>query len=112
MIDRFFYPYDCVISRSTEGQDENGDEIFDIIYDGECGVQVGTNGDVALQGDIYQRSPCLIIPVTDITFMINDKIVATVENNHKLEYTVKSPRIITEEGIEGTTLWLKKGTDV
>lgn len=112
MIDRFFYPHDCIVTRGTNSQDKNGDEIFGIIYNGKCGVQVGSNGDTSLQGDIYQRSPCLIIPVIDITFMINDKVVATVENNHKLEYTVKSPRISTEEGIEGTTLWLKKGTDV
>lgn len=118
MIDRFFYPHDCIVSRGTNKSDENGNEINDIVYYGECGVQVGVNGDVSLQGDIYQRSPCLIIPVTNVIFMIGDKVEATIENGQKIDYTVRSPRITNEQGfdeddgINGTTLWLKKGKDV
>lgn len=108
----FFYQHTGTVKRSTAKTDDNGDELFDLIYDGICGLQIDSSGDTAIEGGIYQKSPTVILPAIDIIFKTGDFVSVTVENAQTFDYTVKSHRIITEEGISGTTLWLKKGTNV
>ena len=109
--DSFFYPHICVIKRSSGTSDILGDEIFNTIYEGVGGLQIGVNGDSRLNGTIYQRVPTLIIPVTNIKFVINDYVIVKLPNGIQENYTVRSAKIELGEGVEGTTLWLKKGVE-
>lgn len=109
--DDFFYPHYCVIKRGTGDTDDNGDEIFTTLYSGIGGLQLGVNGDSRLEGSIYQRVPTLIIPITNVKFVINDYVIVKLPNGFEEDYTVRSAKIELGEGVEGTTLWLKKGTE-
>lgn len=109
--DDFFYPHKCVVSRSTGDTDDEGDWIITELYNGICGLQIGVNGDSTLQGDIYQRQPTLIIPILNIEFKIGDLVIVDLPQSIKEAYTVKSVKIEIGEGVEGTTLWLKKGNE-
>lgn len=61
-------------SRFTPPQfDDNGDEIFDEIYNGKCSYQYGGNGSVGPQGYTIQEAPDMYLPTTDIIIPINSR---------------------------------------
>lgn len=108
----FFYPHTCTIKRSSGEADDNGIEIMTTLYSGIGGLQIGTNGDETLQGGIYQKVPTLIIPITSVAFLTGDYVSVTVPECREESYTVRSVKIEVGDGVDGTTLWLKKGTEL
>lgn len=104
----FFYPNTCVIKRSTGATDEEGNELFDTIYSGKCGLQYGGNGNVYYQGMSYQTSPLIIIP--DIRdFLTNDRVEVVDSMGIKTFFTVEIPEGVYNDFVGGTTIWLKNG---
>ena len=107
---KIFYPDTCEIKRSTGNTDDDGNEIFDIIYSGSCGVQYGASGNASLQGMSYQTSPTLIIPDDNVSFQTNDTVVVIDAFASILIFTVEHfESIHYPEELIGTTIWLKHG---
>lgn len=106
----FFYPHHAIVKRGLNDTDDDGNEMFEVLYDGMAGLQIGVNGDETIQGGIYQKVPTLIIPVTDTIFLTNDHVVTTTANGEQNEFTVRSAKTYEWDDVKGTTLWLKKGT--
>lgn len=106
-----FYPHQCLVQRSTGRVDNNGDEIFDIVYQGYGGLQYSSgSGHTSLQGGIvYYNSPLLVIPDSSISAQPDDFVTVTDENGRKYRFTVNQSESIHDVEIGGCNLWLKKG---
>ena len=114
-LDEVFYPHRCVIRRSTGAVDPvTKKERFEDLYEGECGLQNGSNGGTSMQGLTYKTFPTLIIPATTIRFATNDEVVVSTENGRVQRFTVEEAEVCDIAGLKvlhGTTLWLKLGED-
>jgi hypothetical protein len=51
-----FYPDNCVLKRATGTVDAHGDEVFDLLYEGECGLQFPSGG-----GNVSSRRDIAIL---------------------------------------------------
>lgn len=111
MAEDIFYPHTCEIKRSTGATNSDGDELFEMIYNGRCGLQYHSNGDTSYQGYSYQTFPNLILPEHNILFEINDLVEVYTQNGRKQEFTVENFESTHDEELSGTTIWLKYGTD-
>ncbi len=110
MVSFDFYPDYCTISKGIGGTtDENGDEVFNVIYSGECNVQFSSGGNTSLKGETYQSTPTLIVPAILSLFSINDNVVVTTRNGRKIESTIEQFETIDDSEVGGTTIWLKQG---
>lgn len=109
--EQIFYPHTCKILRSLSATNQQGDELFHLIYSGICGLQYHSNGDTSLNGYSYQTFPNLIIPEHNILFQINDLVKVFTENNRLQEFTIENFESTNEQIISGTTIWLKYGSD-
>ena len=104
----FFYPDFCVIYRGTGTVNTSGDEIFTGTHYGLCGFDLDRN--MKISGFHYSSDPVIIIPTTEIDVKINDKVLVSL-GVRLIEASVKQFEIQKEEGLSGTTVWLKLGTD-
>ena len=112
MNDAFFYPDSCVITRGTGTTTSGGTEIFSSIYTGKCNVQYSQGGNTSLQGNTYQSTPTLILPLNTCVFKINDIVVVTTSKGRVINYSIEQFEDIEDTKVEGTTIWLKQGNDV
>lgn len=108
-VNEYEYPDTCVISRSAGDTDENGDEILTPIHSGVCEIQYGGNGNTSMYVSNYQSSPILFVPVSNVSFEINDKVVVTSLNNRKTEYTIGQFESLSD--FNDTCIWLKGGVE-
>lgn len=108
-INGYDYPDMCVISRASGTVDELGNEVLDPLYNGACEIQYGGSGSTALQGEVYQSKPLIFIPVWNIEFQINDKVVVTSLNNRVSEYTIGQFESLAD--FKDTCIWLKGGVE-
>ena len=106
-----FFKDSCVVKRATGTVDVNGTEIFSTIYSGVCVLQIGGSGDTSLDGISYKSGSIVALPYTDTTFAINDVVTVTTLEGRIFTGTIENYQSISWEGIEGTTIWLKKGND-
>lgn len=113
IVNGYNYPDLCVISRFTGDTDDNGDEILTELYNGNCEIQYGVSGGNSLHTDNYQSKTTLFIPVNDILFAVNDKVVVTSLNGRITEATIEQFESISDVELEmnDTCIWLKGGTD-
>lgn len=108
----FFYPDTCEIKRATGTVDSLGDEVFDIIYKGKCGLQFPGGGATALQSGLLQASPTLYLPVGGLLLEQNLVIIITMSNGRVLTGDVEQYESDDyDEDLEGTVIWLKSVTD-
>lgn len=108
-----FYPDNCVLKRATGTVDIHGDEVFEILYDGECGLQFPSGGATSLQGGILQSYPALVIPATDILLKQNDTILITMDYGRELRGTVEQYDVVAYDNeLNGATIWLDSVIDV
>lgn len=108
-----FYPDNCVLKRATGTVDIHGDEVFDILYEGECGLQFPSGGATSLQGGILQSYPALVIPATDILLKQNDTILITMDYGRELRGTVEQYDVVAYDNeLNGATIWLDSVIDV
>lgn len=105
--DEFFNPHVCVVYRSGGTVDASGNEVFEGIYYGDCAYDLNSNGGMRLLGISMQADAIVILPVTDVAFKLNDKIEIEVEHERFISGIVEQIEVVTELGIEGTTLWIK-----
>jgi hypothetical protein len=105
--DAFFYPHVCAVYRSDGSTNDQGDEVFTGVYYGDCAYDLNSNGGMRLLGISMQADAIVILPVTDVAFKLNDKIEIEVENGRFISGIVEQIEVVTELGIEGTTLWIK-----
>ena len=104
-----FYPHTCVIRRSTGTVDADAKEVFDTIYEGECGLQRGGNGNTFLQGGQFLDAPLIIVPDASITVLTNDEVLVTDENGREMRFTAEQSESVQDAEIGGCTVWLKTG---
>lgn len=107
-----FYPHTCTIQRASADLDENGNEIFIPIYEGECGLQRGGNGNTFLQGGQFFDSPLIIIPDASVIVLTNDYVVVTDENGRIMRFTAEQAESVHDAEIGGCTIWLKTGDTI
>jgi len=108
-----FYPDNCVLKRATGTVDIHGDEVFEILYEGECGLQFPSGGATSLQGGILQSYPALVIPATDILLKQNDTILITMDYGRELRGTVEQYDVVAYDNeLNGATIWLDSVIDV
>lgn len=105
--DTFFFPHVCAIYRSEGQVNEVGDEIFTAKYYGDCSYELGASGNTRYAGMTFQADAVLLIPSTDILFQINDHVAIETENGRLLKATIEQFETVNEDGIQGTTIWLK-----
>lgn len=106
-----FFKDSCVVKRATGTVDVNGTEIFSTIYSGVCVLQIGGSGDTSLDGISYKSGSIVALPYTAITFAVNDSITVTTLEGRIFSGTIENYQAVKWEGIEGVTIWLKKGSD-
>lgn len=106
--DAFFYPHVCAIYRSEGAVDAEGNEIFTGLYYGDCAYEVNSNGSTRLQGLVFQADSFLLIPEIDVLFQINDMVIIETENGRSIRATIEQFETVTDEGLSGTTCWLKQ----
>jgi len=107
-----FYPDNCVLKRATGDVDAQGIEVFDILYEGECGLQFPSSGATSLQGGILQSYPALMIPATDILLKQNDTILITMDYGRELRGTVVQYDVVAyDDELAGATIWLDSVID-
>jgi len=107
-----FYPDNCVLKRATGNVDAHGDEVFDLLYEGECGLQFPSGGATSLQGGILQSYPALMIPATDILLKQNDTILITMGYGRELRGTVEQYDVVAyDDELAGATIWLNSVID-
>ncbi len=105
-----FYPHQCLVRRSTGQVDDNGDEVFSVVYEGEGGLQYSSgSGHTSLQGGVYYNSPLLVIPDATIIAQTDDRVDVVDENGREYRFTVNQAEAIHDTEIGGCNLWLKKG---
>lgn len=108
------YVDSVVISRGLSGEvDENGDEILDVIYEGKCLFEISNGAGFRYDGFQFEIEPMLFVPVNDIVFRTNDKVVVTTFNGKVMDFTVKYSEAIADKDFEemnDTCIWLKDGT--
>ena len=108
------YPDSCVISRASGATDDLGDEILTSLYTGECEIQYGGSGGNSLRTSNYQSKTTLFIPVNNILFMTNDKVVVTSMNARITEFTIEQFESIADSKhptLNDTCIWLKGGAE-
>lgn len=109
----FFYPHTCVIRRSTGQTDMLGNEGFDDVYKGICGLQRGGSGNTSLQGGRqYLDSPFIIIPESTIIVLTNDEVLVVDENGREMRFTATQSESFHDEDLKGTNIWLKVGDTI
>lgn len=101
----------CVIKRATGSVDGQGLEVFSTVYSGVCVLQIGATGETSLDGISYKSGSIVALPYTDIAFATNDVVTVTTLEGRVFTGTIENYQSISWEGIEGTTIWLKKGND-
>jgi len=106
-VNGYDYPDTCTISRSSGTTDNLGNEIFAPIHSGFCEIQYGGSGNTSMHVSNYQSSPTLFIPVSNIDFEINDKVVVTSLNGRVSEYTIGQFESLGD--FNDTCIWLKGG---
>lgn len=106
-----FFKDSCVVERATGTVDVNGTEIFSTVYSGMCVLQIGGSGDTSLDGISYKSSSIVALPYVTTTFAVNDVVTVTTLEGRVLSGTLENYQAVKWEGIEGTTIWLKKGSD-
>ena len=111
LAENFFYPHFCVIYRSSNSTDANGDEVFGGLFYGICGFDFGGDGNTQLKGSFWQSSPTVIIPDTNVLFQNGDKVIITLDENRVIKASVKQFEIQKENNLSGTTIWLKEAED-
>lgn len=108
-VNNYDYPDMCAISRSTGNTDNLGNELFTLLYNDCCEIQYGGSGNTSLHVSNYQSSPMLFIPVSNIDFEINDKVVVTSLNGRISEYTIGQFESLDD--FNDTCIWLKGGVE-
>lgn len=109
MVDSFFYPHTCVVQRATgETDSETFEEVFEMIYSGECGYQPANNGYNA-SGVVVLNSPNVIIPSNAVLFQADDKVIITVEKGREVSALIETFEDVSDMDVAGTTLWLRMG---
>lgn len=106
----FFYPHFCVIYRGGT-TDSDGNEVFEGVFYGICGYDLGSDGSTSLRGSFSQASPTLIIPDTDCLFRNGDKVIVTLDEERIVEASVEQFEIQKEINLTGTTIWLEQAVD-
>ena len=102
-----------MLKRATGTVDIHGDEVFEILYEGECGLQFPSGGATSLQGGILQSYPALVIPATDILLKQNDTILITMDYGRELRGTVEQYDVVAYDNeLNGATIWLDSVIDV
>jgi hypothetical protein len=107
------YPDACIISRTSGVTDIGGNEVFAELYNG-CGeIQYGGSGGNSLHASNYQSETILFIPVNDILFKVNDKVLVVSKNGRSSKFTIEQFESIEDDNTElnDTCIWLKGGTD-
>ena len=108
----FFYPHTCILKRFTGSYNEQGLEVFDTLYTGECNLQFPSSGATSLQGGILQAYPALMLPITDLLIRLDDRVEITTKNNRVLKGVIKQYDVVDDMGeLSGTTIWLDSITD-
>lgn len=105
------YPDTCVISRSSGKVDEEGFEIRTTLYSGECLAEL-IEYYSRYDGFEFEHESKVFIPINDIIFKVNDKVIITMWNGTVYEYTIKVWESICDDEFEelnDTCLWLKDG---
>ena len=112
-VNGYDYPDTCVISRFSGDTDDQGEAIMEVLYTDYCEIQFGGSGGNTLHTDNYQSRTTLFIPVNNILFQVNDKVVVTSLNDRVTEFTIEQFESITdaEPELNDTCIWLKGGTD-
>lgn len=107
------YPDTCIIGRSDGTVDSNGFEIItEELYNGECLLEI--TGQSRYDGFQFENEPLLFIPVNNVMFKINDKVMVTTWNGRTINYTIKNWEAITDNDfaeLNDTCIWLKDGTE-
>lgn len=104
----FFFNAECVISESTNNTDDEGNEILHEKYNGLCSYQVGSGGSSGLQGNLYQVSPDIYLPVPDVEINVNDNVRVKC-NQLIVNATVESYNPVPE--FNSMAIYLKHGTN-
>ena len=106
-----FYNHHALVRRSLGTVDPiTGDENFEIVYEGEGGLQYSSSsGHTSLQGGVYYNAPLLVIPDATIIAQTDDRVDVTDENGREYRFTVNQAESIHDAEIGGCNLWLKKG---
>lgn len=116
VVNGYNYPDTCSISRSDGKTDALGKENHTIVYDGVCEIQYGGSGDTSYRGGNLQASPIIIIPVNNVLFKSNDKVlVISGINGRTQSFTIEQWEPIADDNIpelNDTEIWLKGGVDV
>ena len=106
------YSDSCVISRSAGEVDSNGIEVLTPVHSGKCLLEI--SGQTRYDGFQFEHEPVLFIPVNNVLFEINDRVVVTTWNGREIRYTVKDWEAIDDNDfpeLNDTCIWLKDGTD-
>lgn len=103
----FFYPHQCVITRTTGETTEFGAEIFSPVYSGSSCYQPSKTT-YNPSGVSVVTQPKLMISDFEAKININDRVEVLIENNIVVTGFVDSYYIVTELGLEGITLNLKQ----
>jgi hypothetical protein len=105
--DAFFYPHVCAVYRSGGETDNEGNELLTGVYYGDCSYEVNSNGGMRLLGQSLQADAVVLIPDYDVEFKLNDRVEIEVENSRFISGTIENIEVVTDAGLEGTTLWIK-----
>lgn len=104
-----------VIERFSGSLDENGEEVSDLIYNGEGLLQISTMSSSRHDGYQFEHEPLVFIPVNNILFRVNDTVTVTTINNRVLSYTLLNYESIKDDDYEelnDTCIWLKDGKEI
>jgi len=83
--------------------------MFTTVYEGECGLQRGGNGNTFLQGGQFLDAPLIIIPDPAVIVLTNDEVLVTDENGRQMRFTAEQAESIHDAELAGCTVWLKTG---
>lgn len=102
------FRHSCKIERFIEFN-ELGEEIYELLYDGECLYQEKTQ--VYVSGGIAQRSPICFLPKNDVLFAMDDIVTITADKGRVIVSYIDIPRDIDSALISCTRLELKQARD-
>jgi len=109
-VNDYEYPDICSIYRPTGDVSEQGEEVFETILSNTyCEIQYGGGGNTNLYAGSYKSSPALFMPICNIVFEINDKVVVTSLNGRVSNYTIGQFESLID--FNDTCIWLKDGTE-
>lgn len=108
----FFYPDTCKIEYATGTINSQGEEVFDKVYEGDCGLQFPGGGSTSLKSGLLQASPTLYLPVGGLLLAQNSRIEITMSNGRVLIGDLEQYESDNyDEDLAGTVIWLKTVTD-